>query len=509
MLCAATKGQKILAATKSQKMSIGLQELGVYQVITPKNLRPSPQVEEYRQTAITAEAATRITQSLAPQFLPTASPDFLPPAAAFYDLNCLDFHAENLIAAFGPTFHHHLAMKSCPLGALLKYLREKYDFGSETASWGEVFHAGKCGFEPQKIIFDSPCKTAAELQKALEMGVYVNLDNFDELEMVKDIMKSRQEEFQSNSSSTIGLRVNPLVGEGTIKALSVSGADSKFGIAITEREKIIQAYKENIWLNAIHVHVGSGGMGVRLLTTGIAAVVDLALEILHVTGRGGEKDDRFTIDIGGGLPANYASDVWKTDATMGVQVPSYSDYAAALRETCPELFKEGGKFRVCTEFGQSFWAKLGFLAGRVQFVKRPSAPDAKTKVITHFGADNCLRQAYTVEHGRRVLVIKANQYDAVELETSTEPVERADIAGPLCFQGDFIGRGVAIPKNVQQGDLVLLQDAGANSLSMYSRHCSRPALGVVGYRENAEGGEVEAGWLRKPESLQDVSQFWM
>jgi len=341
------------------------------------------------------------------------------------------------------------------------------------------------------------------------MGVYVNLDNFDELEMVRDIMKSRPEDLQSNSSSTIGLRVNPLVGEGAIKALSVSGADSKFGIPITERVRIIQAYKDNEWLNAIHVHVGSGGMGVRLLTTGITAVVNLALEILDVTGRGGGKNGGFTIDIGGGLPANYASDVWKTDATMGEQVPSYSEYAAALREACPELFKEGGKFRVCTEFGQSFFAKLGFLAGRIQFVKRPSAPHAKTKVITHFGADTCVRQAYTTEHGRRVLVIKANPSDAVELETTTEPVETADVAGPLCFQGDFIGRGVDLPRNVQQGDLVLLQDAGANTLSIYSRHCSRPALGVVGYRENVEGGEVEGGWLKKPESLQDVSQFWM
>ena len=49
-----------------------------------------------------------------------------------------------------------------------------------------------------------------------------------------------------------------------------------------------------------------------------------------------------------------------------------------------------------------------------------------------------------------------------------DDVRTYDIAGPLCFQGDFFARGVRLPK-VNVGDILLTHDTGAYTFSLYSR----------------------------------------
>ena len=51
---------------------------------------------------------------------------------------------------------------------------------------------------------------------------------------------------------------------------------------VTKKDQMIKLYKENNWMNSIHVHVGSGGMGVAVLTEGIRTTVQTALEINKV-----------------------------------------------------------------------------------------------------------------------------------------------------------------------------------------------------------------------------------
>lgn len=48
------------------------------------------------------------------------------------------------------------------------------------------------------------------------------------------------------------------VGAGAIATHSTGTATSKFGIGLQDdRRRVIEAYKRNKWLNAVHVHVGS------------------------------------------------------------------------------------------------------------------------------------------------------------------------------------------------------------------------------------------------------------
>jgi len=54
------------------------------------------------------------------------------------------------------------------------------------------------------------------------------------------------------------------------------------------------------------------------------------------------------------------------------------------------------------------------------------------------------------------------------MKKSDVDVTSYDIAGPLCFQGDFLVKDVQLPK-VEAGDILIIHDTGAYTFSLYSR----------------------------------------
>jgi diaminopimelate decarboxylase len=270
---------------------------------------------------------------------------------------------------------------------------------------------------------------------------------------------------------------------------------------ISERRAILEAYSKHAFLNAMHVHVGSGKMGVQMLVDGIRVVTELACQV------GGQI--RF-MDIGGGLPANTYSDAWG-DAEHNV--PTMMEYAELLRKEIPVLFN--GTFQaVVTEFGQALNAKAGVLVSRVEYVKQTD--QGHTIAVVHFGADVGVRQCYTTDHQRRVEFyrlsaspyVPSSSIDCFKVSVSdSTPVS---VAGPLCFQGDFTARNVPGPSNLTRlRDLVVLKDTGHNTLSLYSRHCSRQALAVCGYRLSPDRQQCTHWEVLKPlEDMEDVCRFW-
>ena len=106
------------------------------------------------------------------------------------------------------------------------------------------------------------------------MGIVINLDNDYEMEIVDDLLKTS---CKGCKSPSIGLRVNPVVGAGSIAIISTATKLSKFGLPLTDetRGRIIGLYKKYEWLNGIHFHVGSQGCAMDLFVK--AAEVSLNL----------------------------------------------------------------------------------------------------------------------------------------------------------------------------------------------------------------------------------------
>ena len=190
------------------------------------------------------------------------------------------------------------------------------------------------------------------------------------------------------------------------------------------------------------------------------------------------------VDLGGGLPVVYRE---------GDKAPSVLEYVAALREACPGLMD--GRVRLVTEFGRSIHANCGLGLSRVEYVKRLG--DRPTAVV-HLGADLLLRPVYNPADW-------AHEFVALDAtgRLKTGPRVTMDIAGPLCFGGDFIGRGVELPE-LEPGDILGIRDVGAYTLSMWSRHCSRGQPPVHGWR----GEQGSLSLLRAGETPAQVAAQW-
>ena len=215
--------------------------------------------------------------------------------------------------------------------------------------------------------------------------------------------------------SSIGLRVNPLVGGGRIAALSTATSRSKFGVPLVpwedgvggsssgvcssvggtgtgagtglkemekdeeerhhgislQRQSVIDLFIAHPFLTGLMCHVGSQGMSLETMVQGVQRLVMLADEVDEVCRRhsiinnnnnNNSNNDLLpritTIDIGGGLSVNYDSD----EIT-----PTMEDYANALARECPTLFSHPHR-RIITEFGKALVAKCGAIVTTVEDV---------------------------------------------------------------------------------------------------------------------------------------------
>ncbi|MDE2161000.1 MAG: hypothetical protein KGJ30_18970 [Burkholderiales bacterium] len=358
------------------------------------------------------------------------------PSAVVYDLAALQRRAFELRDAL-PAFHHCLALKAAPYAALLRrYAAWGYGFEAASMPEGRVAHQACPG---ATILYDSPAKTRREIERAQALGWLLSANSLDELARI---------------DAPCSLRVNTLVGAGTIADTSVADARSRFGVAH-------DALPAGLACAGWHAHVGSQGCSIGQLVLSARRLVDIALQ----------RPATRWINLGGGLPAQAR----------------YADYAAALERDVPELFT--GRWIVYTEMGRSLLADAARAYSRVEYAGGGVA-------TIHLGADFLLRRVYRPQDWSYPLRALGPDY-----APRRGPALAQTIAGPLCFAGDLLGR-VDAPALVE-GDLVEIGGVGAYTLSMWSRHCSRAMPPVYGIDADGAIETLSAG-----ETEQDIAWLW-
>ncbi|MEU1279628.1 diaminopimelate decarboxylase [Streptomyces sp. NPDC005805] len=385
------------------------------------------------------------------------------PVTALVDVAGVRASAAGLREAFAAVTDapvlHAFAVKASPLVPVLALLAAE-GIGAEVASPGELELARAAGLPPERIVLDSPAKTTAELREALALGVAVNADNAQELARLDALLTA------APSASPIGLRVNPQVGGGSIGALSTATATSKFGFALGDpgaRAALVRAVLDRPWVTRLHIHSGSQGVSLSRMADGVRAVHALAEEINAAAAH--RRID--TLDIGGGLPVNFASDE---------HTPTHHEYARRLAEEVPGLFD--GSFGLVTEFGRSLVAKHGLVLARVEYAKTSGG---RPIAVTHAGVQVATRTVYDpASWPLRILA-----YDADGLPRTGPPVEQ-DVAGPACFAGDLIAERRALPP-LEQGDVVAALDTGAYYFASHYGYNSLPRVAVHGWTAGPDG----------------------
>ncbi|MFV2119582.1 diaminopimelate decarboxylase [Streptomyces sp. Act-28] len=402
------------------------------------------------------------------------------PVVALLDTAGVRASAAALRAAFAAVTDapvlHAFAVKACPLVPVLRLLHEE-GLGAEVASPGELALARAAGVPSRLTVLDSPAKTTAELREALSLGIAVNVDNPQELARLDALVPAA-----ATAPPPLGLRVNTQIGGGAIDALSTATDTSKFGVGLRDagaREWIARAFLDRPWLTRLHTHSGSQGVPLARMAAGVRAVYELAEEINAAAGR--QQVD--TIDIGGGLPVNFASDE---------ETPTYEAYARLLAAEVPGLFD--GRYGLVTEFGRSLPAKHGTVLTRVEYTKTSGS---RPIAVTHAGVQVATRTVYAPASWP----LRIAAYDAGGRPRRGPTVEQ-DVAGPACFAGDLLAVARPLPR-LAPGDVVAVLGTGAYCFAHHYAYNSLPRPGVYGYTARPDG-TVRFATVRPPQPLAEI-----
>lgn len=172
----------------------------------------------------------------------------------YYDLDML---RETLAVASGEAtnrgFKVHFAVKANFNPVIMKIIAG-YGFGVDCVSGNEIEHAIACGFPADETVFAGVGKSDREIETALRLGIKCfNVESSAELEVIDGIAG------KMGKKASVALRINPNVDAHTIKNITTGTDENKFGIRISDLERVTSLFSdlENIEYRGIHFHIGS------------------------------------------------------------------------------------------------------------------------------------------------------------------------------------------------------------------------------------------------------------
>ena len=351
-----------------------------------------------------------------------------------YDFNTITNRYEELKDAFGGKKSLvAYAVKSNSNLAVIRHLAN-LGAGADCVSIGEVNRALKAGVKKYRIIFSGVGKKDSEIREALEKEILlINLESEAEMKRVEMIAK------ELNVEARISIRVNPNVDPKTHPYISTGLHENKFGVSIDSAKRMYIYAKKSDNLNpvGIHFHIGSQLTELAPITEACGIVADLvrSLDAIGI-------EIKF-FDVGGGIGVVYDNEITIQPA----------DYAKAILSQI-----KGLDMTILSEPGRYMMANSGIFLTSVLYEK---VNGDKRFVIVDGAMNDLLRPSLY------------NAYHRIEaIQKEGEETSLADVVGPVCESGDFLGKDVALPA-MNHHDILVVHSAGAYGFTMSSNYNTR------------------------------------
>jgi diaminopimelate decarboxylase len=350
-----------------------------------------------------------------------------------YDFNTISKRYEELKGAFdGKKSLVAYAVKSNSNLAVIRHLAN-LGAGADCVSIGEVRRALKSGVKNYRIIFSGVGKKDSEIREALEEKILlINLESEAEMKRVETIAK------ELNIEARISIRVNPNVDPKTHPYISTGLHENKFGVSLdtAKRMYIYSKKSENLNPIGIHFHIGSQLTELAPITEACEIVADLvrSLDAIGI-------EIKF-FDVGGGIGV-----VYENETTIQPK-----DYAKAILSKI-----KGLDMTILSEPGRYLMANSGIFVTKVLYEK----VNGNKRFVIVDGAMNDLIRPSLYDAYHRI--------DAVGKKGETTP---ADVVGPVCESGDFLGKNIELPK-MNNNDILVVHSAGAYGFTMSSNYNTR------------------------------------
>lgn len=340
----------------------------------------------------------------------------------------------------------------------------------DTASGGELYTALEAGFEPNRIVLHGNNKSFSEIELAIknDIGLIV-VDSLSELKRIQEVAESLGKEVD------ILIRVNPGVEAHTNELINTGKTDTKFGIPISEVNKVLNVLKDykNLILRGFHSHIGSQIIEEK-------PFIEAAKKMFRIYKRA--KDDGFNqleeLDLGGGFGIAYTKDEVEFDPTTYIPklVKQLKKIAEENKIDLPIISVEPGRY---------ISAPAGITLYEVGTIK--DIPGIRTYLSVDGGLmDNPRPALYDAE------------YEAVicNRKLTNENKKEVRVSGKACETDTLINNiELADP---QEGDILAIFKTGAYNYTMSSNYNRLPRPAVVLLKGN------ESDILVERESYEDV-----
>lgn len=328
--------------------------------------------------------------------------------------------------AWAKGYKNYFAIKATPTPAILKILHEE-GMGFDCSSRTELLMVQKLGIPGKDIFYTSNNTPKEDFELAIELGATVNIDDLSQVPVFVSALNGQ-------SLDRVAARYNP----GDLKSGNViigEPTEAKYGMTV---ESLIKTFdelkKQNIKQFGLHTMVASNELNPSYFADTAELLLDAIEHIEQATGVAFSF-----INLGGGFGLNYRvdQDVFKAET--------------AAKEIQKVFEARGKKLQVFTENGRYVTGGHGYLLARVRYVME--------KYKTYLGVDasmqNLMRPGmYGAYHHITILGKEADEH-----------VNTYDVVGSLCENNDKFAIDRTLPK-VQEGDLLVVHDAGAHGHAM-------------------------------------------
>jgi diaminopimelate decarboxylase len=357
------------------------------------------------------------------------------------------------------------AQKACSNIAILDRLR-RAGVLVDAVSAGEIGRALRAGYTPSQIVYTADVFDRDALDLVVQHNISVNIGSPEMIDQLGQRAPGRN----------ITLRINPGFGHGHSQKTNTGGPQSKHGVWHEQIDDcLLRADRQSLVVTGMHMHIGSG--------------TDLE-HLSQVCGAMEQACDKVgrtitTISSGGGLPVPYRA---------GQSYVDLDQYYALWNSTRQRLQdKFGHEIHLEIEPGRYLVAESGFLVAKICAVKTMGE-----NLFYMLDAGFC-------DLARPILYGAYHPISICHRDNNVGDSEvAAVVAGPLCESGDIFTQeegGFVSRRNLpraQQGDLLILEVAGAYGFAMSSNYNSRFRAPEV----LIENGEAKL--IRQRETLDDL-----
>ena len=356
----------------------------------------------------------------------------------YYDTKVLrdTLNAINREAGKHEGFCVHYAIKANANPKVLNIISQA-GLGADCVSGGEIQASINAGFPSNKIVYAGVGKSDWEINLGLDKDIFCfNVESIPELEVINELASKK------GKVARVAFRINPDVGAHTHSNITTGLAENKFGIAMSDMERVIEeaATMKNVRFVGLHFHIGSQILDMGDFQALCNRINDLQrqLEIHHVKVE--------NINVGGGLGVDYQH-------PNRLSIPDFKAYFDTYARHLK--LRPGQKLRF--ELGRAVVAQMGSLITRTLYVKKGAV---KQFAIVDAGMTDLIRPALY------------QAYHKIENISNDEEPDTYDVVGPICESSDVFAKAIDLNR-VHRGDLLAIRSAGAYGEAMASHYNCR------------------------------------